>query len=64
MGERRGGGGQVDPGGTRETELVLPKSPQRADGNSCQVPAAEQHWLLQKPIADKRQLGEWLIDIA
>ena len=31
-------------------ELVLQKSPQRADGNSCSVPAAEQHWFLhQKP---------------
>ena len=33
-GEKRGGG-QMDPGGTRGTELVLQKSPQRADGNSC-----------------------------
>ena len=52
------GGGMGQPGGggawgvtwrSGGSLVVLQKSPQRADGNSCRVPAAEQHWLLQKP---------------
>ena len=52
-----GGGASEVPGGAKgylveqkEAELVLERSSQRADGNFCFVPAAEQHRLLhQKP---------------
>ena len=52
-----GGGASEVPGGAKgylveqkKAELALERSSQRADKNSCFVPAVEQHWLLhQKP---------------
>ena len=59
-----GGGASEVPGGAKgylveqkKAELALERSSQRADGNSCFVPAAEQHWLLhQKP--SRRETAE------
>ena len=63
-----GGGASEVPGGAtgylgdqRGGESVLERSSQRADRNSCFVPAAEQHWLLHQKPSRQETAGSYLL---